>query len=138
MLSNYSIKRICKTKAPFAYYIDNEHLAIALMARAAFHDTVYTEKDVQLIKFFLDNRELFPDLFSDSDNTGLLDQYTIEAICKDTMSMPFDHEVESNIRVYAAMVKNFRGIKYTTGDIELINFLYWNRDLYPELFKKEK
>lgn len=67
----------------------------------------------------------------------MLSEFDIRLICKASISSLFNCNVPSIAVVYAAMAKvNYENRVYSEGDVKLIQFLYDNRELYPELFEE--
>lgn len=69
----------------------------------------------------------------------MLNEFEIKRICQAAINLKFDCVMPHNAVAYVAMAQvNYDSKVYTEGDVKLIEFLYDNRDLYPELFKKEE
>lgn len=69
----------------------------------------------------------------------MLSEFDIRLICKAAVATDdlFNCNVPSNAVVYAAMAKvNYEDRVYSEGDVKLIQFLYDNCELYPELFEE--
>lgn len=69
----------------------------------------------------------------------MLNGFDIKRICQVSVSGMFDCDVPYNALPYITMAKvNYDDRVYTEGDVKLIEFIFNNRELYPELFKKEE
>ena len=69
----------------------------------------------------------------------MLSGFEIKRICQVSVSGMFDCDVPNNALPYIAMAKvNYDDRVYTEGDVKLIEFIFNNRELYPDLFKKEE
>lgn len=69
----------------------------------------------------------------------MLSEFEIKTICQASVTKMFDCDMPINVEVYVAMAKvNYENRTYSEGDIKLIEFIFKNRHLYPELFKKEE
>ena len=69
----------------------------------------------------------------------MLSGFEIKRICQVSVSGMFDCDVPYNALPYIAMAKvNYDDRVYTEGDVKLIEFIFNNRELYPDLFKKEE
>ena len=69
----------------------------------------------------------------------MLSEFEIKMICQASVTGMFDCDMPYNAQVYAAMAKvNYENRTYSEGDVKLIEFLFDNRELYPELFKREE
>lgn len=69
----------------------------------------------------------------------MLSDFEIKTICQASITRMFDCDVPYDALVYAAMAKvNYEDKVYSEGDVKLIEFIFNNRELYPELFKKEE
>lgn len=69
----------------------------------------------------------------------MLSEFEIKKICQASINGMFDCDVPYNAQVYAAMAKvNYENRTYSEGDVKLIEFIFNNSDLYPELFKKDE
>ena len=69
----------------------------------------------------------------------MLSGFDIKRICQASISSMFDCDIPHDAVVYAAMAQvNYENRVYSEGDVKLIEFIFNNRDLYPELFKKEE
>lgn len=69
----------------------------------------------------------------------MLSEFEIKTICQVSVSGMFDCDVPLNVEVYAAMAKvNYENKVYSEGDVKLIEFIFNNRELYTDLFKKEE
>lgn len=69
----------------------------------------------------------------------MLNEFEIKTICQASVTKMFDCDMPINVEVYVAMAKvNYENKVYTEGDVKLIEFIFNNRELYPDLFKKEE
>lgn len=68
----------------------------------------------------------------------MLSEFEIKTICQASITRMFDCDVPLDVEVYAAMARvNYENKVYSEGDVKLIEFIFNNRELYPELFNKE-
>lgn len=69
----------------------------------------------------------------------MLSGFEIKRICQVSVSSMFDCDIPHDALPYIAMAKvNYDDRVYTEGDIKLIEFIFNNRELYPDLFKEEE
>lgn len=69
----------------------------------------------------------------------MLSEFEVKTICQVSVSGMFDCDVPYNAMPYVAMARvNYENKVYSEGDFKLIEFIFNNRELYPELFKKEE
>ena len=69
----------------------------------------------------------------------MLSDFEIKTICQVSVSGMFDCDVPYNAIPYVAMAKvNYENRTYSEGDVKLIEFIFNNRELYTDLFKKEE